>query len=553
MAYVSMKTIAAQAGVSVMTVSLALRNQKRVSPALALKIQAIARELEYQPPALLHEAMEQLRMKSPTRFQSRLALCSDSYVETSVEYRTLKKRAAELGYGLELFSLPNLTRKTLRSALRNLNIRGILLSLAYWLSPDLEFLFEEFACVSLGDASRRFGLPTHFAEVDRFYAGKRAAQEVLSRGYCHIGLVRAHLDPSGLLRAGVYSMSSKFLSIVTLEGRAPFALDKERFLKWFRAEKPDCILTILDHVRVWLEEAGYRIPEDVGLAHLDKAWFVEKNWSGMEDARDEVDAAGLNKLVSMLRQGKFGIPPVQECILIKGNWTEGTTLRPPRNQLTYGPHPAVLRSCIPEPGDLKCLELGPYVNRSFTHIDRWFGAEALQHCEPGEHKICGTKFRVLDETLEGKAALIMGSRHCPGEDRPNPTQVDIPIGRRIKSVHFLHACGWSGGPVRDFAAYHLIDTRGRRMTLPLIDRRALSGAKGDGNIQDWWPVLPPLTATNVRPVHLTAFGNIDLYSAYLYILEWVNPNPRKVIQTLRITSNLEAQTTLGVVAITIQL
>ena len=558
MAYVSLRTIATKAGVSVSAVSLALRNQPGISRLVAQKIQAVAQELGYQPPALLHEAMGQLRQKLQSRFNSHLAVCSDGYYSDGASFRVpqwkaLEKRAANIGYSLEFFPVAKLSARALRSGLRNRNIRGILLDLRSWLRPDLEFLMEDFSCVLLGPA-RRLGLPVHFVETDQFQAGKKALEKVVARGYRRIGLVRNfRLDPEGTYRAGICSMNSKTLPLTICEFDPSKPMNKESILDWFVTESPECILTTHSEVRHWLQEAGYRFPQDVGLVHLIKTQGNLRDWSGMDPLEEEVDAAGLNKLISMLRQGESGIPRVQECIQIEGVWSEGTTLRPPRNRLIYDSQPPLLASFGAEPAKLRCLNLRPYVNCSFSLPGGWFGDEALQHCVPGEHEICGTRFQVLDETVDGKSALIMRSRRCLGEEAPNPVKVDIEIGLRVKAIHLLHACGWSGGDVRNFASYELIDAQGRGKTIALIDRRTLSGPESDGNIQDYWPKLPPLASSDVRPVHLTAYGNSDFYSAYLYILEWINPNPRKIIQTLRVTSNPEAQTTLGLIGVTVQI
>ena len=558
MAYVSLKSIAKKAGVSVASVSVALRNQPGVSPSLGEKIKAIAQGMGYQPVAVLQEAMEQLRTKRPDRFHAQIALCTDLVINDKsdvrhMQWQALKARAALLGYDVEIFVLPKLTWRQLRSALRVRNVRGILLDLNNWLRPDLEFLLQEFACVSLNHL-KRLGLPTHFAEPDQYQAGRKVMQEILARGYRRIGFVRAPiLDPEGLGRAGVYSMDSKSISLTTIEVGSPQALDKQAFLNWFEAERPDCLLTMIVDVREILREAGYRCPDDIGMAHLYRSKASTDDWCGINAMQDEVNATGLKRLVSMLRQGESGIPQVQECILVQGIWSEGSTLRPARARLVYGVQPRVLDSRRLGSGKLRCLNLHPYVNKSLTLSGGWFGDLALQHCVPGEHEICGTRFRILDESVEGKAALIMRcARDAPGDDA-KPVEVNISIGERIRSIHFLHACGWSGGPIRNFAAYHILDARGKGVTLPLVDRRALSGPESDGNIQDYWPHREPLTRRNVRPVHLTEFGNKDLYSAYLYILEWVNPKPQRIVETLRITSNPKAQTALGLLAITVQL
>src|SRR5512140_818827 len=73
----SLQEIARRAGVSRSTVSRVMRNDPRISPATAARVQAAARELNYRPNPLLSTLMERVRVGSDISYQGTLAIVSD--------------------------------------------------------------------------------------------------------------------------------------------------------------------------------------------------------------------------------------------------------------------------------------------------------------------------------------------------------------------------------------------------------------------------------------------------------------------------------------------
>jgi len=84
--------------------------------------------------------------------------------------------------------------------------------------------------------------------------------------------------------------------------------------------------------------------------------------------------------------------------------------------------------------------------------------------------------------------------------------------------------------------------------------RSTGRARIRGNIQDWWPSPAFAQFESARARHYVVTDNGDpiLYERYLYTLEWINPHPGKTIGSLVIRSDPEAEATLGVLAITLQ-
>ena len=139
----TIRSLASEAGVSPMTVSLALRNHPRIRPEVRERIQQIALEAGYKTDALVANLLAQLRTKKTLSYQSTIGLLTiwDSptlhkTTQTFLEWVAgCEERAVSLGYGLDQFSLAEtpLTAERLVKILHTRNIRGLLV-----IASDLE-------------------------------------------------------------------------------------------------------------------------------------------------------------------------------------------------------------------------------------------------------------------------------------------------------------------------------------------------------------------------------------------------------------------------------
>src|SRR6201996_5015560 len=127
----TMKTVAAKAGVSIMTVSRALRNQPNLPDKTRARIKRIAQEIGYRPNPLVSTLMAQLRGNRPHKDTP--SIC---YVTAYPDPNQWRKspynvssfngalaRAEELGYRLEHFCLTE-SGMTFERASRVLRAQG---------------------------------------------------------------------------------------------------------------------------------------------------------------------------------------------------------------------------------------------------------------------------------------------------------------------------------------------------------------------------------------------------------------------------------------------
>jgi DNA-binding LacI/PurR family transcriptional regulator len=206
-------------------------------------------------------------------------------------------------------------------------------------------------------------------------------------------------------------------------------------------------------------------------------------------------------------------------------------------------------------GDFMQLDLRGVANRSLHRPHGWLGHLPLQNLAPGIRHIHGVNFDIIDEAKnEGKAVLVMrSSRTLPGARSAIPSQVVLPVERRVKAAYFLHGCGYAADAV-PFAWYEFTNANRKVQSIPLIPLGLVDRSEApNANIQDWWADFPQFDAAHVKHLVLAENGDPYEYERYLYTYEWLNPEPESPVQTLTIRSNGDEPTTLGLLAVTLLL
>ena len=202
------------------------------------------------------------------------------------------------------------------------------------------------------------------------------------------------------------------------------------------------------------------------------------------------------------------------------------------------------------------IDLRSVANRSLTRQNGWLGNQPLLHLPPGRLAVHGVPFEIIDErTNRGAAALVLRSqRPLTREEKPLPVTLNLPVGKAVRAVYFLHGCAYSA-ECQAFAWYDLVMEDRRPISVPVV-ARGLSTPSRDAlppNIQDWLSDFPQFEAPGVKHFAVTAGGDPFEYERYLYTLEWENPRPRDVLREIRLSSNPALATTLGVLGITLVL
>ncbi len=333
----TIRTLAKIAGVSNATVSLALRNHPRIRPATRQRIQQIATEAGYKSNAVLANLLAHLRRKKTLAHHSTLGLLSawenpalHEATPTFLEWiAACQERAESLGYSVDKFCLaePLVAPEGLAEILHARNIRGFLVigsELGRALRPDLNPLFKRAAAIALG--VRPLLPPLSYVSNDQFETTARAMNEVLQLGYKRPGLcISATVDNrvSKRFSGGYYSRQSTlpFQNCVPKCERDA----EESFKSWLNQYRPDVILTLNSQILGWVESMGLKVPEDIGVVHLDKDAGMA--WAGMQQNNRDLGRAAVDMLIGQLHRNEYGIPPFQKGLLITSTWSPGPTVR----------------------------------------------------------------------------------------------------------------------------------------------------------------------------------------------------------------------------------
>ncbi|MFT3991652.1 MAG: LacI family DNA-binding transcriptional regulator [Luteolibacter sp.] len=339
---ISMLDVAREAGVSKNTVSLALRNDPQIPASTRQRISEIADRLGYTRNPTVGQLMAELRTGVATGHQATLALINaNTDPEAFKNHPTIPNYIAgcyhsssRQGYSLDEFWLhdPELDGQRLVRIMRARRIRGAIITglMNHNQLPErFKELWETFPCVVTGVRTRAPALS--FSCVDHHMLAMRAFEKAIQLGYSRPALVLD--DVIDYLVQRRFSAGIMIAQMALPEARrvTPFydviasQKNPERFRQWLKQEKPDVILTLYHGVERWLKDAGYKVPDDIGLIQLEHR-KDHPDWSGMDQHNDKVGEAAVDMLISMLHNNECGVPAFPRATLIGSTWVNGKTV-----------------------------------------------------------------------------------------------------------------------------------------------------------------------------------------------------------------------------------
>lgn len=335
---VSLRDVAAEVGVSHVTVSLALRGDTRISAERRTQIAAAAERLGYRPDPMLSSLSAYRQGKRPAEIRSTVAWLNQwpeprklrSLQEFDAYWRGARDYAMSLGYRLEEFVLGrDLSAQRLQQILLARNVRGILLP------PHNRFALPEFDWSLFSIV--RFGISVpepraHIVTSDQKNCAAMAYEQMWARGYRRIAYVSAHrfeVNTGGNFRAGFLSAQDNRIPL--RRHLAPLVLSEDntpgdvRLLKAaLRKGGVDAILTSLSMLPGLLDRAGFRVPQDVGVATLS---LLDGHFdAGVDQNSFEVGRVAMATLAALIQQNERGVPAYCRRILVEGRWVDGSSL-----------------------------------------------------------------------------------------------------------------------------------------------------------------------------------------------------------------------------------
>jgi LacI family transcriptional regulator len=338
-----MAQIAARAGVSKNTVSLALREDPQIPPATRRRIQRLASSMGYELNPVVAQLMVELRKGRVEGYRRTLALVNANQdAQAFTRHPTvpayvagIRRRATLLGYRLDEFWLhdPDLNGERLERILRARGIRGVLvvgLMKENRLPERFASLWEVFPTVVTGVRTREPTLP--FCCSDHHALVLQAMEQALAFGYRRPALVvDEHIDRlvEGRFSAGMHIAQRALPARQRLPGFYEVEAarkDPRPFLAWLDKNRPDAILTLYNVVRAWIARAGLHAPDDLGLIQLERR-PGNLDWAGMDQHNDQTGEAAVDMLVGMLHHQQSATSALPRATLVGGTWVSGSTVR----------------------------------------------------------------------------------------------------------------------------------------------------------------------------------------------------------------------------------
>lgn len=350
---VTLRDVAARAGVHHTTASRALKNDPRVCAETLAKIKTLADEMGYMPDPMLSALNAYRHASQPSHYHGTVAWVTNfpaqdgwrsswGMNQTScyeLYYQGAADQLVRHGYKLEEFWLqePRMTARRASQVLLHRGIRGLLLCPLPISRGHLSLQWEKFSAVSFGYSLLRPRL--HLFSAAHFRAIITCMRKLRARGFQRVGMVTSHAMDQRMDRMWTAAYRAELPKLpqsqaipihLYFDGKnhdsaAARKQIEKTFLKWYRDYKPEVILTSSSPISAWLKAGGYQVPRDVAVvsAALQEG---EPVLAGIAEASRAIGSAAADFLVSMLQRGEHGLPAVPQRVLLEGSWLEGKTL-----------------------------------------------------------------------------------------------------------------------------------------------------------------------------------------------------------------------------------
>jgi DNA-binding LacI/PurR family transcriptional regulator len=334
----TIRTIAKAAGVSPMTVSLALRDHPSAALATRIHVKRIANKLGYRPDPTISRLMTHLRTQRTHRLQAAMC-CLSTFADLATQpyvhaiFQGAKQRAEQLGYSLDLLLVGGNSATPARTE-RILRARGVQGLVLLPMAASGEFHgvlhWEQFSIVSstLSVTAPAFHrvIPNAFDNV------LRLCRELTTRGRRRIGLVTTRKQDSRVAHRFTAAMAwhNRYACAQPID---PLVLDEplgEKFPAWFRAANPDAIIGHSDAELVQIERMLR--PSARRQVMLVSTSMVEtgqrSNFAGIDERPAEIGCAATDLLAGLIQHGDRGLPLIPRVTMIDGAFVEAQAPTP---------------------------------------------------------------------------------------------------------------------------------------------------------------------------------------------------------------------------------
>lgn len=344
----SIRELAAIAGVSRTTVSLALRNHPSIAAKTRARIQEIAQAHGYVQDPVIASLMNKLRVGRAQRPGEKLAFLA-MWPHVS-DWQTLSKadrnfshylegareRAAYLGYDIEVFvgKSAGMTSRRLSNILYTRNIRGLVIPGIPQPRGHLSLDWEHFASVALTHTVFKPDLDrvSHFHFEGMMLALRKLKQCGLRRiGYAntfdqdergHHGWLAAYL---------AYQQTHP--DDPRIEPYLERKWNATSFQSWIRGQKVEAVVSNWILPTAAAHRAGIKVPDGVRYISLDlQDDSLERGplIAGVDQQAKTLGMTAVDTVVSHIQRSDFGLPANPKVIHLGGVWRESAAFQKKR-------------------------------------------------------------------------------------------------------------------------------------------------------------------------------------------------------------------------------
>ncbi|MCD8483036.1 MAG: LacI family transcriptional regulator [Verrucomicrobia bacterium] len=339
MAAPTLKTIALKAGVSINTVSLALRNSPRISVATRTLVHGIARELNYCPNPYVSALMSSVSRNKGIPRGATLAflgefpleICKTEHPYLYRFYTGARKQAADYGFALDYFVAKGgpTDSAQLSRIIASRGIQGVIAVAINPQHPRLELKWENFSAVIIGFGET--SAPLHRIENDQIQSMDLAIERIVASGKRRPGMYfcwsHAHRPlferytmafRQALVRHGLAQKNSLHFT------ESPNIHD---FYDWVDRSKIDVVLCLHSTPLFWLRDAGYILPEDIGFICCDlRDEDINLKISGIRYNHEAVGETAVHVVSGLVRRNTRGAMSLPSLTTLPGLWVSGSTV-----------------------------------------------------------------------------------------------------------------------------------------------------------------------------------------------------------------------------------
>ncbi|TSJ77310.1 LacI family DNA-binding transcriptional regulator [Rariglobus hedericola] len=335
---ISMQDVATAAGVSRMAVSYALRGDPQIAAETRQKIVAVAERMGYRPDPLIQRLSAHLADARRSPYVGCIGYITNEPTKDSwrrmhpylTSFNAGVKRAQQLGYRMEEFWLgePGMTGAKLSRILVHRGIPGIIIAPIPDGTKPPSLQWAKFASAALGYSMLK--PPLHRSVNHQLNTAMEAVRQLVRLGYQRIGLCVDRGQNQRVNHAWEHALlfhHSRIPRSRRITPHMPQELDCADMLRWVKVEGPDCLLIHNPAIRDYLQGAGYRVPDDIGIAMLDRDSYSYSEFAGMNQQHDEIGAACVDIVVAQIHRNERGLPATPRTVMIDGIWEPSETVR----------------------------------------------------------------------------------------------------------------------------------------------------------------------------------------------------------------------------------